>query len=151
MESYVDRPPEMVFAQFTNFAEAANHVDAITRVEMLTDGPVGLGTRFRETRMMFGKEATEEMEITAFEQNRLYTLGCESCGCEHAYTFRFEPERGGTRVRVEAEMKALNIGAKIVMPLMNLFMGGTIKQCLRDDLVQMKAVAEAQDRICPAV
>ena len=32
---------------------------------MLSDGPIGVGTRLRETRIMFGRPATEVMTIAA--------------------------------------------------------------------------------------
>ena len=38
----------------------------ITALEMLSEGPFGEGTRWRETRVMFKKEAVEEMWVTGF-------------------------------------------------------------------------------------
>jgi hypothetical protein len=64
---------------FTDLDGAAERVDGIQKLEKLTDGPVGLGTRFRETRRMFRKEAAEEMEFTAFEPGRSYGVCCDAC------------------------------------------------------------------------
>lgn len=52
------------------------------KIELLTDLPVGEGTRFKETRIMFKREATEEMEFVEFDAPNVYTLGSYSCGCE---------------------------------------------------------------------
>ena len=63
----ISAPHQAVFEKFTDFAHVAENVRGIERMEILTDGPIGQGTRFRETRIMFNREATEEMEITDWE------------------------------------------------------------------------------------
>ena len=53
----IDAPIERVFnavADITEFSKALPH---IVNVEFLTDSRLGVGTRFRETRLMRGKEA----------------------------------------------------------------------------------------------
>jgi hypothetical protein len=45
-----------VFGFLTDGANAPRVVPSVVRVEKLTDGPVGAGTRYRETRLMNGKE-----------------------------------------------------------------------------------------------
>jgi uncharacterized protein YndB with AHSA1/START domain len=91
-------PRERVFAAFTDLEHAAENVAAIVRVEVLTDGPVGRGTRFRETRVMFRREATEELEITAFDPPQSYTVEADSCGTHWRTTFQFS--------QIDAETKA---------------------------------------------
>lgn len=73
MSTTIQAPPERAFAAFADFPHAARSVSGIERIEMLTDGPVGAGTRFRETRIMFGREATEEMKVT--RRKRFATSG----------------------------------------------------------------------------
>ena len=68
----VNAPIDNVFRVYSDFANAAARIDGIENIEILTDDPIGKGTRFRETRIMFGREYTEEMEITEFEQNKKY-------------------------------------------------------------------------------
>src|SRR5437016_2004343 len=67
----IDAPLDTVFGLFTNLAEAPRRIKGIKNLEVLTPGPVGVGTRFKETRVMFGRDCTEEMQITAFEPGRL--------------------------------------------------------------------------------
>lgn len=48
---------------------------AVERVERLDDRPgFGVGTRWRETRTMLGRQATEEMEVTAVDAPSTYTV-----------------------------------------------------------------------------
>ena len=58
----IEAPVSTVFALATDLDGWAGRIKAITRIEKLTPGPVRVGTRFKETRKMFGKEATETME-----------------------------------------------------------------------------------------
>ena len=65
----IDAPIEKVFAAVSdvrNFSEAVPH---IVKVEFLTDQKTGVGTRFRETRLMGGKEASTELEVTEYVEN----------------------------------------------------------------------------------
>lgn len=139
--SHVEAPPERVFAQYTDFEHAAENISAIRDLTVLTDGPIGKGTRFRETRFVMKREATEEMEITAFDPNRGYSVGCDSCGCRWGSDFTFTPENGGTRVDLVMHSKALTLGAKLMSPMGVLF-AGMIKKCVQQDLDELKAHCE---------
>ena len=139
----VNAPAEVVFAVATDLDRWAENIGGITKIERLTEGPVGVGTRFRETRVMFKKEATEEMEFTAFEPNRRYQLSAESCGCSYVTDFRFVPSDAGTRVEMEMNTKPLTFFAKLMSPLGKL-MAGTMKKCVMDDLSDLAKVAESR-------
>ena len=137
----VDAPIEKVFATYADFPNAAENVEGIVRIEMLTDGPVGLGTRFKETRVMFGKESTEEMEVTAFEANRMYTLSADSCGARFDSKFTFGSEAGKTKVQMELQTKAITLFAKLMTPV-GFLMKGTMKKMIMADIEQVKSVCE---------
>ncbi len=132
ISEFVDRPAEDVFAALSNFPEAAEMIGGITKVEMLSEGPVGVGTRFRETRVMFGREATEEMEVTAFEAPHRYVLGCENHGCRYASEFLLTPEGGGTKVTMSFEATPLTLMAKIMSVLTRPMMKSMAKHCMQD-------------------
>ncbi len=143
MEKTVHAPVEKVFSTFTNFREAENHVSGIAKLEVLTDGPIGVGTKFRETRIMFKKEAVEEMEIRSFEPNKSYSVGCHSCGADFHTTFHFVPRGEATEVKMDMNCKPVSLFAKIMSPLTSLMMGPTMKKCIQSDLNDLAAVAEA--------
>ncbi len=73
-------PLKAVYSEFTDIANVWEHIEGITKIEMLTDGPLRPGTRFRETRIMFKREATEEFEVTAVEPNKRFAMTSSSCG-----------------------------------------------------------------------
>ncbi len=138
----VEAPVDAVFDVFSDIPRAREMIDQITGIEMLTDGPVGVGTRWRETRMVFKREATEVMEVTAFEPRRSYTVGCRSCGCEYESTWRFEPEGEATLVEFEMAYRPVTVLAKLMSPLGRL-MAPTMKKCFEKDFQALKAVAES--------
>jgi carbon monoxide dehydrogenase subunit G len=146
----VDADPARTFAAFTDLRNAATNIRGIKHIEVLTDGPVRAGTQFRETRTMFGRDAEEKMEVTAFDPPRSYSVGCDSCGGVRFDTeFRFTPEAGGTRVDVNMTTVATSIFAKMMTPLMGWMMAGTMRKCFEDDLADIKAVAEGRIAAAP--
>jgi hypothetical protein len=135
-------PVSSVFAAFSDFENAAERVKEIVRVELLTPGPVGVGTKFKETRVMFGREATETMTVTAFEPDRLIELTAGSCGAEFRSRFTFAPNGSGTAVAFEMQTRAVSLLAKLMTPLAYL-MVGTIRNCVRRDMEQIRQSLEA--------
>src|SRR4029079_1940023 len=94
MTERIAAPIETVFEVTTDLEHAAGRIRGIEKIELLTPPPVGIGTRWRESRRMMGHAATETLEITAFERPHHYTVGCNSCGATIETTFRFSPVAG---------------------------------------------------------
>lgn len=67
----------------TDLGRMDRMLSGVTRVEVLTDGGFGVGTRWRETRRMFGKDATEEMWVTVSEPPERYVVEAESHGSRY--------------------------------------------------------------------
>jgi len=132
MSRTIAAPVDATFAAFSDFANAPQRVSAIKRVELVTPGAVRVGTRFRETRVMFGKEATEVFEVVGFEPGRSYALRCQACGAEWRYDFAFRPEGRGTRVDVKASVRGVSFFAKLMAPLAGLMMKSISKAFEKD-------------------
>ena len=60
----VNAPAARVWDLITDIEHAHEFIPGIKAIEILGDKKSGLGLRWRETRVMFGKEATETLEIT---------------------------------------------------------------------------------------
>lgn len=143
LSTFVEAAPERVFAAFTDFEHAEKNLSGVVRLEVLTDGPVGAGTRFRETRMMFKRETTETLEITGFEPGRSLTFSCDSHGSLWSSTFTFTPEAGGTRVDLHSQCRAQTLGARLMTPMCFLF-AGSMKKMMLQDMEELKGVAERE-------
>jgi hypothetical protein len=138
----VEAPVSQVFTTFTDLASAPERVQGIVEMELLTDGPVGIGTRFRETRVMFGKRATEEMEIVAFERDKSMLVQASSHGSEYLSKFTFDAKGDATDVTMTFNAKPITVMAKLMSPLGKL-MAGTMKKCVEKDLEDLKRCVES--------
>lgn len=142
LEETIAAPRRVAFDVFTDLPKAPERIEGITRVELVTSGPVGKGTRFRSTRVMFGKEATEEMEITAFDEPTSFTLEGFSCGARFFTEYRFEGGQRETKVTMTMTSRNESLFAKVVGPVMGVLMGGAMKKAMLKDLAQFKRAAE---------
>lgn len=138
----IEAPLEKVFEACSDMRRAPERIKAIKRLEVLTDGPIGKGTKFRETRVMFGKEATETMEITAFDPPRSYTVEAGSCGAHFVSRFDLVPDGTGTRVEFTMSAKPVSLFAKVMSPLSAVMMG-SMKKMIQQDLDDIKAAVES--------
>lgn len=137
----VAAPRAKVFALAADFANVASTVKAIDKVEMLTDGPVGVGTRFRETRTVFGRSASEEMTVSAFDPPRSYTVTAESHGARYETVFTFSEKDGGTEVEMRFGAEPLTLMAKVMSVLMRPMIKKMAGMCAQD-LDDIAAAAE---------
>jgi len=140
---HFNAPVNRVFEVLSDIDRAAERIQAIAKLEKLTAGPVGVGTRFRETRVLFKKEATEEMEFTRFEPGRSYTVEAESCGAHYVSTYDFKSSRSGTDVTLTFEARPVTFMAKLMtMSPLGLLMKGMVRKCFEKDLDDLKAFIE---------
>ena len=144
LEKHVDAPPERVFAAATDFRRAPETIRGIVRMEILTEGPVGVGTRFKETRVMFKREATEEMQVTRFDPPHGYELTCENHGCRYVTTFRMQPRGAGTDVEMTFDVTPLTTPAKVMGFLMRPLMKSCLKEIAKD-LEDLAAAVEVRE------
>lgn len=141
LEESIQAPQRAVWQILTDLQGAPGRIAAIQSLEVLTPGPVGRGTRFRETRVMFGKEAVEEMEITRFDAPTSYTVEADSCGAHFESTYTLRPENGGTTMRLEIRTRPITLFAKLMSPL-GLVMAGSMKKAMARDNADIKRAAE---------
>jgi hypothetical protein len=136
-------PPERVFAVASDLRAAAGRIRAITKMEVLTDGPIRIGTRFRETRKMFGREATEEMEVVEMDPPRALSFGCESNGFRYRMQMSFTPQGTGTQMQMRFQAEALTFFGKVMGTLMKPFAKKMMSGCGKD-LDDIAAIAEGR-------
>lgn len=129
--------PERIWAVASDFANAAGRIEAITKVEMMTSGPVGSGTRFREWR---GRQMVD-MEIAAWSPPRSYSLRGYAMGTEFTSEIRCVPDGAGTRLEMEVHVRPRSFAAKLLSPLISLMSRMMVKSCAKD-LGDIAAAAE---------
>lgn len=116
----INAPQDAVWAACTDLADWEGYSEA--KIEELTDQPFGVGTRWRETRRMFGRDSASEWRVTRVEQPNLYTAVSEWGSATWVFDMFFVPEGEGTRVVVETSMKDSRglsaLGLRASWPLM---------------------------------
>ena len=142
VSTHVKAPIEKVFSVYTDISKTADRIPAIEKIEILSDGPFGEGTRWRETRVIMKKEATEEMWVTGFNPPHSYNVEAESCGTKYHTVVSFKPEHGGTTVAWDFTGTPQTMGAKILGAIFGVLMKGTMKKMMLGDLNALRDVCE---------
>jgi len=130
-------PLEGVFRTFTDIEHGPDHVSGIKKLEMMTPGPVRVGTRWLETREVMGRLDTAEMEITAFERDRMYTITHHKAGLRIDTTFWFESSGDRTKVTVVFELDSAGFPPGFLAPL-GWVIAGKVESVLNHDLADLE-------------
>ncbi len=133
---------QQVFDAISDLEHAADRITGIERVEVLTDGPMGVGTRWRETRVMFKKEHTEEMWVTEFDAPNGYRVNAESCGCLYDTAMTVTPDGEEIILEMSFTAKPRTFAAKLMMPLTKV-MAGSMRKMTQQDLEDIKNFVES--------
>lgn len=137
--------PERVFAALTDLEGAKAWMPGFVGIHKLTPGAFAAGTRWRETRKMYGREATEEFEVTACEPTErieLYVDGKKGSSRRGEFRFRYEltPAEKGTVVTLHGEVSGLG---KVMEFFGRLFIG-SFKRAISRDLEAMRVYLESR-------
>ncbi len=135
---YIAKPPKEVFDLISNPANGSKFVDNIKESKKLTDGPIRVGTKFHETRIMNGKEASTDLLVSAYEPNTHVGISSEAEGIKVEYHFHLEPKGEGTRVKWVCQLEANGL-RKMMLPMV----AGIMKKEDGDHLQKLKTYLEA--------
>lgn len=141
----------------TDLEGTAALLQGVQGIERLSaDTGYQVGTRWRETRVMFGQEASEEMTVVEVEPERRTVLHAESHGMKYISGFELRPVRdelgepGQTQLimRFEGEPVEHGLMQKLIMAATGPLGAAASKKAMRQDLQDIAAEAErrAADR-----
>lgn len=137
--------PATVWSVLTSTDQWVDVMGSISLVERLDDGDgFGLGTKWRETRTMFGKQATEVMEVTEFEEGIRYVTAAESHGSKYISEMRVDPSGGGSTLSMTFRGEPQRIMAKIVDATVGRLFMGVTRRAVVTDLADIARAAEAE-------
>jgi uncharacterized membrane protein len=137
VSNQIDAPVNEVFERFTDLEGSPTRVEGIKAIEMLTTGAFGPGTRWRETREVLGRLDTAEMEVTAYERNRTYTITHHKLAAKIDTVFTFQSLNGGTRVNVELSLTGPGLPPGLLAPI-EWAIASTVRDVLSQDLADLK-------------
>ncbi len=135
----IARPAADAWAVLTDLDQASSLMPDVVRIERLTDGPFGEGTRWNETRRMGKREGSSEIRVTAFDAGRMYATVSEMGPVWARYTFTVDPvDEGRCRVTLVGEAKLASI-----LGIFNRLFLRMMEKADGDLLANLKKVVEA--------
>jgi uncharacterized protein YndB with AHSA1/START domain len=137
----ISAPVDKVFAAFTDLDHDAGRVKAIKKIEITSTGPFNLGTKWIESREAMGRMHEAEMEVTAFERNKTYTLTHYQSGVRMDAIFTFDQIPTGTKVGIEFELSNQGLPPGLLLPI-EWAIAGRVRHALSDDLSDLKHAIE---------
>jgi uncharacterized protein YndB with AHSA1/START domain len=140
----VNAPPDTVWSILVDLDGAAERISAIEAIDRLDDGDgFGVGTRWRETRTMFGRSATEEMEVTEVVPGRSYVVeaGSKSARYRSTLTVAGAPDGGSVLTMVFAAEPS-GLLSRLLAATMGRLMSGPTRRALEQDLSDIASAAE---------
>ncbi|MEU5402138.1 SRPBCC family protein [Streptomyces sp. NPDC005963] len=106
VERRIAAPAERVWRTLTDLERAPAVLSGVDSVEVLSSGPFRVGTRWRETRRVLGRQATEEMYVTTSEPPRRFVVEADSQGAHYTSEFVLS-ETGTDRTQVRMTFTAV--------------------------------------------
>jgi uncharacterized protein YndB with AHSA1/START domain len=125
---------EKIFDGLTDLDAAKDWMKGFVSIEKIKGSKIEPGSVWRETRKMFGKQATEEFEVTSVVPNKEIKLrvdGKKGTSKKGEYLFHYilQEKDGGTDVILNGEIAGLK---GIAAFFGKLFVGMFKKACVKD-------------------
>ena len=150
LTQHINAPADSVWAVVTDIPGSAATLSGVESIQMLTEGPYVVGTRWKETRTMMGRSETVEMwvaqcEVPTKARGGSTTVKALQGGADYTSRFALTERDGGTDL-------TLTFGAELVNPtrfsriMLTVFgpLGMRItRKALAKDLAEIAAMAES--------
>jgi uncharacterized membrane protein len=143
VEMEIAAPRADVWRLVTDIENAPATIKAIERVEVLERPRTGIvGLKWRETRTMFGKTATEVMWVTNAVEGSHYETRAESHGSVYKTRIDLHDRHGRTCLAMTFEGEPQSVGAKIMWGLTGFLFKGATRKALAKDLEDIRDALE---------
>jgi len=141
----VDSSADVVWGILTNIEGCVETISAIEKVEILSDNTTfGVGFAWRETRTMFGKTATEELEVVEVVPGESYATEADPDGSNYRSVMAVAATGDETSIvsmEFSADPKG-TFGRLLAATVGRLFIG-SMRKAIAADLDDIAAAAEA--------
>jgi uncharacterized membrane protein len=133
----VERPIEDVFAYLADFENIPEWNYAIAETKKNSDGPVGVGTTYRQVRTL-PRPSEESFEITVYEPDRSLAIRGTLGPFDGELEYHLEPIGRGTRVTNEVELRPRGI-----LGVVGQLAGSRVKEAVAANLGELKRILES--------
>ncbi len=147
VQRVVRAPRKRVWAALTDLDAAPEILRAVTGVEVLDGGRYARGTRWRETRRLFGKEETQTLEVAECRPSRGTTVVSRSAGVDYRKVYTLETDDDGTLLTVcfGASHPDPTLLRRLTATLFGHVGAAVTTRLLAQDLADIAARAERDD------
>ena len=145
LTQHIHASPEKVWSVISDIPGSAATLSGIDSVQMLSEGPYGEGTRWKETRTMMGRAETVEMWVAQADPPRSTTVKALQGGADYTSRFSLAERDGGTDLTLTfgAEVVKPTALSKITMALFGKIGMSFTRKALAKDLAEIAARAES--------
>ncbi len=134
---------EKIWQLISNIENSAGLISGIEEIKILNKPEKGLvGLKWEETRIMFGKTATEVMWITDVDDGFSYKTQADGPGVVYISSLSLAEEGTQTRLTMSFESEISSLGTKIISAIMGLFFNKATRDAVKQDLIDIKSAAE---------
>ncbi len=134
----IEAPIDVVFRTVADINRFAQVVPQIVRIEFLSDVRSGIGTRFRETRLMNGQEVSTELAVTEYVENNQVRIVSDAGGTIWDTVFTVASAEGSTELAMVMEARPYKLRARITTPLI----AGAVRRAIEQDMDAVQAFCE---------
>ena len=138
VEKRIDAPIDRVFATVSDIRNMSEALPHVIRYEFLTEQQSGEGTRFREVRLMQGREEETELEVTEFVENDHVRMVSDSHGTIWDTVFKVREDGDQTRLTMTMDARPYKLMQRIMVPLIK----GMVTKAVDNDMDMVKAYCE---------
>jgi carbon monoxide dehydrogenase subunit G len=129
----INCPISEVFHFISDISNGPKLNEDIIEVVKLTDGPIAVGTKFKEAKTIRGRNAEAIIEVVQYQPTSVFSARSEANGLIVTYQYQMNEEANGTRVNFQCEVKTSGIVMSLTKPLI-------IKILKREDGDHLKTV-----------
>jgi len=143
VEVKIQGTKEDIWKATTDIEHSDHMISGIHKIEVLDKPETGfIGFKWRETRTMFGKEATEVMWVTEAEENVGYKTRAESHGAIYMSSFIIEERNDHCLLAMGFESQAVSLMGKLMDGVFGKMMAKSTEKELLEDLEDIKRYIE---------
>jgi uncharacterized protein YndB with AHSA1/START domain len=115
-EIVIHRPVEEVFDFVADERNEPRYNPRMRRAEKVSEGPIGVGTRFRAETVSMARTVPMVIEFTGYERPRRLSSTTHMSSMDLQGTLTFDPDPEGTRMRWSWQLEPQG-ALKVMRPL----------------------------------
>jgi carbon monoxide dehydrogenase subunit G len=143
VEKEINSSKDKVWAAICDIEHSDKMINGIIKLHIIHQPEEGLvGLKWSETRMMFGKEATETMWITESQPEAYYCTRAENHGAIYLTKMSVRDQGGKTILAMEFSATSNSKFGRFMSSVMGVLMKKSMCKMLDADLEDIKAFVE---------